>query len=55
MTSALAGYFLAPDAYGDPHIWRDGDHFPRPVLAAHTLRDDPDLWAALVALVEVRP
>ena len=46
-------YFMAPDADGEPTIWSGApnDPSPQPVVRRHDLRDAPDLWAALCALI----
>jgi hypothetical protein len=48
------GYFIAPDAYDDIWLWREHGDTPEPVLAKRDLRDDPVVWDAIVAWVEVQ-
>ena len=49
--TALAGYMVAPNAWGQPAIWRtNGDLFP--MVAVHQADIDPALWDVLVAAVE---
>lgn len=50
--SGLPGYFVEADHYGEPWIWRKGGDYPVAVLTARTLLGDPELWGAIVALVE---
>ena len=45
-------YFVDEDGYGELWVWRDHGIWPQPVLSKHQLRDDLDLWDAIVALVE---
>lgn len=56
-TTGLPGYFVAGDAWGDQIIWRGAtsDNCPQPVAGIDgwiVQRDDPELWAAIVAAVE---
>lgn len=48
----MYGYFVAPDVDNEPCVWRERGSYPVPVLAKRYLRDDPDLWDAIVELVE---
>jgi hypothetical protein len=47
--SVPVGYFVAPDAFGDVHVWRERGECPVPVVAYHGFRDDPELWDYLVS------
>lgn len=52
MRSRLPRYFVAPDARGDVWLWREDGDYPVPIFTQRSLRDDPELWDAIVALVE---
>ena len=44
-------YFIDTDADGDQWVWRFNGANPIPVLCSRLVRD-PDLWDAIVELVE---
>lgn len=52
MLSGLPGYFVGEDGHGDLCVWRERGDYPVPVLGRREIRDDPDLWDAIVVLVE---
>ena len=47
--TTLPGYFIDTDALNDLWLWRRNGDFPRPIVSQHELRDDPAVWALLVA------
>ena len=48
----MSGYFIADDASNVPHLWRERGDYPVPIIGRDDLRDDPDVWDALVAWAE---
>ena len=47
----MNGYFVGPDANDELWIWRERGDYPVPLLGKRDLRDDPELWEAIVAIV----
>lgn len=50
--NGLPGYLVAPDAFGEPCVWREDGDTPRLALAGYLIRrNHPELWATLVRAV----
>jgi hypothetical protein len=47
----MTDYFVAPDANGEPTLWRGRprDRAPSAILTKHELREAPEVWDAIVS------